>query len=255
MSGHSKWATIRRKKALIDSKRGASFTKVIREIIVAAKSGGDVNTNARLRTVVEKAKAVNMPFDNIKKAIQKGTGELPGVTYEEITYEAYGPAGVAVLINVTTDNKNRSAADLRALLLKSNGSMGSVGSVAWQFEQKGFISVPKESIDEESLMEVALEAGAQDIKNEEDSYDIITEPAEFEAVKKALEAKSIKPATAEVTMVPKTYVKLTGKSAESMKRTRMSRMFTRILIFQKKKWTVSRASHRLMILRLKYGAG
>jgi YebC/PmpR family DNA-binding regulatory protein len=216
MSGHSKWATIRRKKALIDSKRGASFTKIIREIIVAAKSGGDINTNARLRSVVEKAKAVNMPSDNIKKAIQKGTGELPGVTYEEINYEAYGPAGVAVLIKVTTDNKNRSAADLRALLLKSNGSMGSVGSVAWQFEQKGFISVPKESIDEESLMEVALEAGAQDIKNEDDSYDIITEASDFEAVRKALESKSVKFAAAEVTMVPKTYVKLTGKDAENM---------------------------------------
>jgi YebC/PmpR family DNA-binding regulatory protein len=218
MSGHSKWATIRRKKALIDSKRGAAFTKIIREIIVAAKSGGDITTNARLRTVVDKAKAANMPSDNIKKAIQKGTGELPGVTYEEITYEAYGPGGVAVLINVTTDNKNRSAADLRALLLKSNGSMGSVGSVAWQFEQKGFISVPKESIDEESLMEVALEAGAQDIKNEDDSFDIITEPSDFEAVKKALESKSVKSAAAEVTMVPKTYVKLTGKEAENMLR-------------------------------------
>jgi YebC/PmpR family DNA-binding regulatory protein len=216
MSGHSKWATIKRKKALIDSKRGASFTKIIREIIVAAKSGGDVNSNARLRTVVEKAKAVNMPSDNIKKAIMKGTGELPGVTYEEIMYEAYGPGGVAVLINVTTDNKNRSAADIRAVLQKGNGSMGSVGSVAWQFEQKGFISVPKESIDEDSLMEVALEAGAQDIKTEDESYDIVTEPSDFEKVKKALEAKSVKMTTAEVTMVPKNYIKLSGRDAEKM---------------------------------------
>lgn len=216
MSGHSKWATIKRKKAITDSKRGAAFTKIIREITVAAKTGGDPNSNARLRTIIEKAKAVNMPADNIKKAIQKGTGELPGVSYEEITYEAYGPAGVAVLINILTDNKNRSAADMRALLQKHNGSMGSSGSVAWQFELKGFISVPKDSIDEDSLMEVALEAGAQDIKTEDDSYDIVTEPSDFEKVKKGLEAKSVKMTTAEVTMVPKNYVKLAGRDAEKM---------------------------------------
>jgi YebC/PmpR family DNA-binding regulatory protein len=216
MSGHSKWATIKRKKALTDSKRGASFTKIVREIIVAAKSGGDPNSNARLRTIIEKAKAVNMPSDNIKKAIQKGTGELPGVTYEEITYEAYGPAGVAVLIKVTTDNKNRSAADLRSILQRCTGSMGSVGSVAWQFEQKGFISVPKESIDEDSLMEVALEAGAQDIKNEDESFDIVTEIQDFEKARKALETKSVKMSTAEITMVPKNYVKVTGRDAERM---------------------------------------
>src|ERR1035437_850286 len=189
MSGHSKWATIKRKKALTDSKRGASFTKIIREIIVAAKSGGDVNSNARLRTGGEKAKAVNMPSDNIKKAIQKGTGQLAGVNYEEIMYEGYGPGGVALIINVTTDNKNRSAADLRAILAKCNGSMAAPGATAWQFDQRGFISVPKESIDEDSLMEVALDAGAQDIKNEDESYDIVTAVADFEKVKKALEAK------------------------------------------------------------------
>src|ERR1035437_250535 len=216
MSGHSKWATIKRKKALTDSKRGASFTKIIREIIVAAKSGGDVNSNARLRTVVEKAKAVNMPSDNIKKAIQKGTGELPGVNYEEIMYEGYGPGGVALIINVTTDNKNRSAADLRAILAKCNGSMAAPGATAWQFDQRGFISVPKESIDEDSLMEVALDAGAQDIKNEDESYDIVTAVADFEKVKKALEAKSVKFTVAEITMVPKNYVKLEGKDAERM---------------------------------------
>lgn len=216
MSGHSKWATIKRKKALIDSKRGASFTKIIREIIVAAKSGGDVNANARLRAVVEKAKAANMPSDNIKKAIQKGTGELPGVNYEEIMYEGYGPGGVALIINVTTDNKNRSAADLRALLTKGNGSMAAPGATAWQFDQKGFISVSKETIDEDSLMEVALEAGASDIKNEDDSFDIVTEIADLETVKKALDAKSVKYTVAEVTMVPKTYVKLEGRDAERM---------------------------------------
>jgi YebC/PmpR family DNA-binding regulatory protein len=216
MSGHSKWATIKRKKALTDSKRGASFTKIIREIIVAAKSGGDVGSNARLRTVVEKAKAVNMPLDNIKRAIQKGTGELPGVNYEEIMYEGYGPGGVALIINVTTDNKNRSAADMRAILAKCNGSMAAPGATAWQFEQKGFISVPKDSIDEDSLMEVALDAGAQDIKNEDDSFDIITSTSDFEKVRKALEVKSVKIAVAEVTMVPKTYVKLEGRDAERM---------------------------------------
>jgi len=216
MSGHSKWATIKRKKAITDSKRGASFTKIIREIIVAAKSGGDPNMNARLRTVVEKAKAVNMPSDNIKKAIQTGTGELPGVNYEEIMYEGYGPGGVALIINVTTDNRNRSAADLRALLAKYTGSMAAPGATAWQFDQKGFISVPKESIDEDSLMEVALDAGAQDIKNEDDSYDITTAVADFEKVRKTLEAKSVKFTVAEVTMVPKNYIKLAGKDAERM---------------------------------------
>lgn len=216
MSGHSKWATIKRKKALTDSKRGASFTKIIREIIVAAKSGGDPNANARLRTVIDKAKAVNMPSDNIKKAIQKGTGELPGVNYEEIMYEGYGPGGVALIINITTDNRNRSAADLRAILAKCMGSMAAPGATAWQFDQKGFISVPKEAIDEDSLMEVALEAGASDIKNEEESYDIVTEVADFEKVKKALEAKSVKFTVAEITMVPKNYVKLNGKDAERM---------------------------------------
>jgi YebC/PmpR family DNA-binding regulatory protein len=216
MSGHSKWATIKRKKALTDSKRGASFTKIIREIIVAAKSGGDPNMNARLRTVVEKAKAVNMPSDNIKKAIQKGTGELPGVNYEEIMYEGYGPGGVALIINVTTDNRNRSAADLRALLAKYTGSMAAPGATAWQFDQRGFISVPKEAIDEDSLMEVALDAGAQDIKNEDESYDIVTAVADFEKVRKALEAKSVKFTVAEITMVPKNYIKLDGKDAERM---------------------------------------
>ena len=216
MSGHSKWATIKRKKALTDSKRGASFTKIIREIIVAAKSGGDVGTNARLRTVVEKAKSVNMPSDNIKKAIQKGTGELPGVNYEEIMYEGYGPGGVALIINITTDNRNRSAADLRAILAKYTGSMAAPGATAWQFDQKGFISVPKESIDEDSLMEVALDAGAQDIKNEDESFDIVTEVSDFEKVKKALEAKSVKFTVAEITMVPKNYIKLDGRDAERM---------------------------------------
>ena len=216
MSGHSKWATIKRKKALTDSKRGASFTKIIREIIVAAKSGGDPNMNARLRTVVEKAKAVNMPSDNIKKAIQKGTGELPGVNYEEIMYEGYGPGGVALIINVTTDNRNRSAADLRALLAMYTGSMAAPGATACQFDQKGFFSVPKEAIDEDSLMEVALDAGAQDIKNEDESYDIVTAVVDFEKVRKALEAKSVKFTVAEITMVPKNYIKLDGKDAERM---------------------------------------
>ena len=217
MSGHSKWATIKRKKAAADAKRGQAFTKIIKEIIIAAREGGgDPSGNARLRTVIEKAKAVNMPQDNIKKAIQRGTGELPGVSYEEVMYEGYGPGGVALLINVTTDNKNRSAANLRSMLTKFGGSMAAVGATSWQFEQKGYISVPKESIDEESLMEAAIDAGAQDIKTEDNSYDVITEPAGFDAVKKALEDKSISFSVAEVTMVPKSYVKLEGKDAEKM---------------------------------------
>ncbi|MBP7792913.1 MAG: YebC/PmpR family DNA-binding transcriptional regulator [Candidatus Goldbacteria bacterium] len=217
MSGHSRWATIKRKKAATDSKRGQTFTKYIREIIVAAKNGGgDPNSNARLRTILEKARTVNMPADNIKKAIQKGTGELPGVSYEEITYEGYGPGGVALLIKVTTDNKNRSAAEIRTLLSKFGGSMAAMGSTAWQFEQKGYILVPKEAIGEDELMEIALDAGASDITNEEIGYEIITEPQDFEKVKKALDDKSVKYSTAEVTMVPKNYVKLEGSKAEQM---------------------------------------
>ncbi len=217
MSGHSRWATIKRKKAAADAKKGQTFTKYIREIIVAAKNGGgDPNSNARLRTVLEKARAVNMPAENIKKAIQKGTGELPGVNYEEITYEGYGPGGVALLIKVTTDNKNRSAAEIRTLLSKLGGSMAAVGSTAWQFEQKGYILVPKEAIGEDELMEIALDAGAQDIVNEETGYEILTAPADFEKVKKALDDKSVKYTTAEVTMVPKSYVKLEGAQAEQM---------------------------------------
>jgi YebC/PmpR family DNA-binding regulatory protein len=219
MSGHSRWATIKRKKASADAKRGQAFTKIIREIIVAAKNGGgDPASNARLRTVLEKAKAVNMPADNIKKAIQKGTGELPGVTYEEITYEGYGPGGVALLIKVTTDNKNRSAAEIRTLLSKLGGSMAAMGATAWQFEQKGYIVVPKEAIGEDELMEIALDAGAQDIQNEDKGYEIITAPQDFEKVKKALDDKSVKYTTAEVTMVPKSYVKLEGTQAEQMLR-------------------------------------
>lgn len=217
MSGHSRWSTIKRKKAAADAKKGQAFTKIIREIIVAAKAGGgDPETNARLRTVIEKAKAVNMPVDNIKKAIQKGTGELPGVVYEEITYEGYGPGGVAMLIKVATDNKNRSAADIRTIFSKNGGSMAAVGSTAWQFEQKGYFSIPKEVIDEDTLMEIALDAGAQDVKNEEEGYDVISEPANFEKIKKVFDEKGIKYTTAEITMIPKSYVKLEGKDAEQM---------------------------------------
>ncbi|MBN2754981.1 MAG: YebC/PmpR family DNA-binding transcriptional regulator [Candidatus Goldbacteria bacterium] len=219
MSGHSKWATIKRKKASIDAKRGAAFTKIIKEIVVAARAGGgDPAGNARLRTVLEKAKGANMPADNIKKAIMRGTGELEGVTYEELMYEGYGPAGVALLIAVTTDNKNRSAASVRAILSKANGAMAALGAVAWQFEQKGYITVPKEEIDEETLMGIALEAGADDIQNEDATYDITTKPADFEAVKKALDDKKVKYSSAEVTMVPKNYVKVEGKAAEQMLR-------------------------------------
>lgn len=216
MSGHSRWSTIKRKKGAADAKKGAAFTKIIKEIIVAARNGGDPNSNARLRTVLEKARAVNMPNDNIKKAIQKGTGELPGVVYEEITYEGYGPGGVAMIITCTTDNKNRSAASVRSNLTKFNGSMATQGAVSWQFEQKGLITVPKEAIDEDTLMSIALDAGAEDIKAEEEGFDVTTAPSDLEKVKKALDDKSVKYSSAEVTMIPKNYVKLEGSAAESM---------------------------------------
>src|SRR3990172_6194105 len=189
MSGHSKWATTKHKKAAADSKRGKVFTKITKELTVAAKlGGGDPDGNPRLRTAVDKAKEANMPQDNIKRAVQKGTGELPGVTYEEITYEGYGPGGVALLIECLTDNKNRSVSDIRHILSKNNGSMGETGCVSWMFHQKGYIVVDKQSANEDELMSIALDAGAEDMVNDpaEPNYEIITAPGDFEAVKKAL---------------------------------------------------------------------
>lgn len=217
MSGHSKWATIKRKKGAEDAKRGKVFTKFIREITVAARQGGgDPSGNPRLRTVIEKARAANMPQDNITRAIKKGTGELEGTSYEEFMLEGYGPGGVAVMLEVLTDNKNRTVSEIRHTFSRNNGNMGEAGCVAWVFQKKGLIHFTKNQVSEDQLMEQALEAGAEDIKDEEDMWDVITDPASFEKVKKSLGEKSLKPQQAELTMVPQNSVKLMGADAEKM---------------------------------------
>jgi len=217
MSGHSKWASIKHKKGALDAKRGALFTKVIKEITVAAKNGGgNPDSNPRLRTALAKAKESNMPADNIDRAIKKGTGELPGVIYEEIAYEGYGPGGVAILVEVLTDNKNRTASEIRNILEKRGGNMSGAGSVAWQFHKKGFIVVKKEAMDEEKLMTIALDAGASDFNTQTDVYEITTEPHDFEKVKKALLDAKISTESAEVTMIPSVTVKLSGNDAKNI---------------------------------------
>lgn len=219
MSGHSKWATTKHKKAVVDAKRGKVFTKIIKEITIAARlAGGDLDANPRLRLAVGKAKEANMPQVNIKKAIQKGTGELPGSTYEEITYEGYGPGGVAIIITATTDNKNRTVAEIRHILSKHNGSMGEAGSVGWMFKQKGFISIPAEQADEDTVMSLALDAGAEDFSADGKTYSIYTPPSPhaLEDIKIKLEAKGLKTDIAEITMIPNNYVELAGKDAETM---------------------------------------
>ena len=219
MSGHSKWSQIKHKKAHTDAKRGKSFTKIVKEISIAARlGGGDPNGNPRLRTAIEKAKEVNMPGDNVKKAIMKGTGELPGVSYEEFSYEGYGPAGVAVIIDVMTDNKNRTVPEIRFTMSKSGGSLGETGCVSWMFDKKGYILVNKANTSEDSVMSVALDAGAEDMKNDpkEENYEIITTPEDFNKVKTALEDAKIPIESAEVTMLPQNYVVLDEKAAEQM---------------------------------------
>jgi YebC/PmpR family DNA-binding regulatory protein len=217
MSGHSKWASIKHKKGKLDAQRGRTFTKLIREITVAARAGGgDPEKNPRLRTAIAAGKAANMPADNIKKAVQKGTGELPGVTYDELTYEAYGPGGVAMLIQVMTDNKNRSVAEIRHLLAKHNGNMGEAGSVGWMFEKQGFIQIDSEGIDEDSLMELALEAGATDVKREESTYDVYTEAANLDTVREAVAQKGIEISSAELAMIPQNTINLDEKQAGQM---------------------------------------
>ncbi|MBI3804754.1 MAG: YebC/PmpR family DNA-binding transcriptional regulator [Nitrospirae bacterium] len=220
MSGHSKWATTKHKKAAADSKRGKIFTKIIREITVAAKiGGGDPEGNPRLRTAILKAKENNMPADNIKKAVQKGTGELPGVSYEEMTYEGYGPGGVAIIIQLLSDNKNRTVSEIRHLLSKSGGNMGESGSVSWMFQKKGYLSIEKAKADEEKLMSAALDAGAEDIRSDDPTtFEVITAPADFEKVKKAMTDAALTPSFSEVTLLPQTYVRLEGKEAEQMLR-------------------------------------
>ncbi|MDR1511564.1 MAG: YebC/PmpR family DNA-binding transcriptional regulator [Endomicrobium sp.] len=222
MSGHSKWAGIKHKKAIADAKKGKIFTKIIREILVATKeSGPQIENNARLRKAIEDAKEANMPMDNIKKAIQGGTGELfgsSGIIYEEMVYEGYGPAGVALIVEVTTDNKNRTISDIRKIFVKYNGNLAEIGCVGWMFARKGYITISKFSVkDEEIIMNTVLEAGAEDFKNEADSdvYEIITSPSVFEDVKNNLK-KKISISSAEVTMIPKIYVSLSGDDAIRM---------------------------------------
>jgi YebC/PmpR family DNA-binding regulatory protein len=217
MSGHSKWSTIKRKKGAADSKRGKAFTKIIKEIMVAARfGGGDANSNPRLRTAVLAAKAENMPKDNIERAIKKGTGELEGVNYEELTYEGYGPGGVAMMLEVLTDNKNRTVADVRHIFSKHSGSLGEGGCVSWMFEKKGLILIGKDGTDEDRLIEVALDAGALDVKDTGKEFEVTADAAKFEEVKKAVEDAGFKSNLAEVTMVPQNTVRLTGKEAEQM---------------------------------------
>lgn len=218
MSGHSKWAGIKHKKAIVDTMRGKLFSKLIREITVAARTGGDPSANARLRQVVDRAKEANMPSDNIKRAIQKGTGELPGVSYEEVIYEGYGPGGVAILLNILTDNKNRTISEVRHLLERNGGHLGGAGSVAWVFEKKGLITVDSDKCNEDELMEVALEAGAEDLKKEGDTFEVITSLADFEKVKKAIKEKGIKYNLAEVTMIPKEVKKLDAQLGKQLLR-------------------------------------
>ncbi len=217
MSGHSKWAGIKHKKAKVDAQRGRAFTKVIREITVAARvGGGDPSGNPRLRLAMEKAKAVNMPQDNIQRAIQKGTGELPGVSYEECVYEGYGPGGVAVMLEVVTDNKNRTTPEVRKLFAKHGGNLGEAGCVAWMFEKKGLIQVEAATTDEDRLFGVALEAGAQDVRRSDGLFEIISAPKELERVKEFLAKQMIEMTSAEVTMLPQSTVKLEGKQAQQI---------------------------------------
>jgi YebC/PmpR family DNA-binding regulatory protein len=217
MSGHSKWANIKHRKGAADAKRGKVFTKLIKEIITAARiGGGDINANPRLRAAVMAAKVENMPKDNWERAIKKGTGELEGVNYEEATYEGYGPGGAAVFIESLSDNKNRAVAEIRHALNKHGGNMGENGCVAWMFDNKGYLLVEKKAIDEEKLMETALEAGAEDVREDGENFEVITSPEDFEAVKEAIEAAGIATIEAEVTMLPQNMTPLDGETALKM---------------------------------------
>ena len=217
MAGHSKWKQIKHKKALTDAKRAASWTKVIREITVAAKAGGgDPAGNPRLRLAIDNAKGANMPNENIERAIKKGTGELEGVSYEEITYEAYGPAGVAIMIESLTDNANRTVADIRRWLTRNGGNLGTTGSVAWMFDRRGQITLDASRHDEEAVMEAALEAGATDVQTEDGAHTVLTEVADFAAVQDALRAKGMEWEDAELAMIPKTEVRVEGADADQL---------------------------------------
>lgn len=217
MSGHNKWSSIKHKKGAADAKRGKVFTKVIREITVAARmGGGDINGNPRLRAAVALGKSENMPKDNIERAIKKGTGELEGVSYEEANYEGYGPGGVAVLVDCLTDNKNRTVADVKHLFERYGGSLGEPGCVAYMFEKKGLIVIEKDKVDEEELLDLVLEAGAEDVKEEETEFNVITDASDFESVKKAVDDAGIPNTFAEVTMIPQNTVDVEGKKAQQI---------------------------------------
>ena len=217
MAGHSKWKQIKRKKAVTDSRRGAHFTKLIKEITVAARSGGgDPAGNARLRTAIDTAKAANMPLENIERAVKKGTGALEGVSYEEITYEGYGPGGAAILVEVTTDNANRTVADVRHAFAKFGGNLGSAGSVAWMFDKRGQIYVDAARYDEDTTMEAALEAGAADFVREGEQYVVTTGVTDLHAVQEGLKGRGIAPESAEIALIPKSTVKVEGKNAETL---------------------------------------
>ncbi|MFO7709077.1 MAG: YebC/PmpR family DNA-binding transcriptional regulator [Desulfobacterales bacterium] len=219
MSGHNKWASIKHKKGAADARRGKIFTKLIKEITVAARmGGGDQTGNPRLRAAILAAKAENMPKENIERGIKKGTGELEGVSYEESIYEGYGPGGAAVLVESLSDNKNRSVAEIRHIFTKNGGNLGANGCVAWMFKKKGYIAIDRKAIDEEKLMEKALDAGAEDVRDEDGSWEVITAPEDFEAVKAALDQLNVACTTAEVTMLPDTTTPLVGKEAEQMMR-------------------------------------
>ena len=217
MSGHSKWSSIKHKKGITDAKRGKVFTKLIKEITVAARiGGGDSASNPRLRTAIHAAKSENMPKDNIERAIKKGTGELEGVNYEETVYEGYGPGGAAVLIESLTDNKNRAVADIRYIFSKAGGNLGENGCVAWMFDNKGYVAVEKKAVDEEILMETVIDAGAEDVREDDSNFEIITASQDFETVKAAIDNASIPYIVAEITMLPQTTLNLEGKEAEQM---------------------------------------
>ena len=218
MSGHSKWATIKHKKAALDAKRGKSFTRIIKEIMIAARTGGDPDMNPRLRTAIAAAKAASMPSDNIKKAIMRGTGELEGGQIDEVMFEGYGPGGAAVLVMVATDNRNRTVSEIHHMFSKNGGNLGEQGSVAWMFERKSQIAIPLEKADEDQLMSIVLDAGADDLRNEGDQWTVLSPPEAHEAVLQALTKAGIETSSAEIAMVPKNLMRIEGKNAASMLR-------------------------------------
>ncbi len=216
MSGHSKWKTNKSRKNAADAKKGAAYTKIIKEITIAAREDGNPETNPRLRTIIARAKELNMPSDNVKMAIKRGTGELPGIVYETVIYEAYGPGGVAIIVEALTDNKNRTTAELRNIMSKKGGNMAGGGSVSWMFTKKGYILVERGQINEDEMMTLALDSGAEDFKSDEKNYEIITSVQDFEKVKQAIQDKGIKWQDAEITMIPSSTIKLTGNDAKQL---------------------------------------